>query len=327
MISEYAIDPEVFAAYWKDHFAFFSGAFDDSGRILSQYPKRWKRELWKMVEADADFSDNDLKRLDSLLADKILARSIRRKNSYTEKESWLERAEAEHNDFSFRAILSASNPRKHDDVVELDQLLTTRVPCWECSRNFRVERVARDMIGAINPILHRSKKIYLIDPYLSTEKRYTRVVSEICQAVSSPMSLYPQAEINVFTSVKGSIWRDCKISSGKRIPDSEEKQCVCQTFKKECVDIFPAIIPAGVKITFNVCFEKGGGIDFHDRTILTDIAGVDFGNGLDAKGSGKVVRLKYLDYYECSKLEEDFFSGQPLAYDVECSFGIVGTKG
>ena len=110
MIHEYALEPELVAT-WTDpsDCRYFKESFGlGQGRVVSRYPKRWKRLVW-----DAFCGNNDLaqKRLEELLVH-LSERMVRRSNIQWDANStsWLENAEREHERYPFHAILAQKQP-------------------------------------------------------------------------------------------------------------------------------------------------------------------------------------------------------------------------
>ncbi len=110
MIYEYALEPELVAT-WHEHHAgrYFKEKFGiGQGRLVSRYPKHWKRLVW---EALASADQNVQKRMEALLAfltETMILRAT--PYHYNGERPWLENAEAEHARCAFRAIVARSNP-------------------------------------------------------------------------------------------------------------------------------------------------------------------------------------------------------------------------
>lgn len=174
-------------------------------------------------------------------------------------------------------------------------------------------------------MLKKSKRVVLIEPYFFTEDRFCNVLTEIISVLTAPDCVHPVKEIQVCTALKGDNRRG-------KAPESPIRQELSKEFKGLCMEHIPNLVPVEFKVNFTVYFEKKHGVDAHDRHILTDIAGVDFGQGLDQRRNrddDNHVRINLLDYEECCLLEEDFqphLSGTSASYIIEDEFTVVGRR-
>lgn len=320
MIQEYALDPSVLVAQYSRQYGFLRDAFNDTGRVLSQYPRKWRQKVMRML---GGVSEMDRMRLEVLLDKWLLPHSVIREHSVFNGGEWLIEAEKEDGRFKFHGILADANPRRHDRVIPFCDIVTGDDLRWNCTRSCRVTRTAQDIVKAVAPMLMRSKRIVLIDPYFLMEPRYYKVLTGIVDILTSGGCVHHVAAVQVCTALKG------RWAKGK-LPEPTEQQSLASYFKKECVDQIPGLVPSGFRVNFTVYFEKEHGVDAHDRHLLTDIAGVDFGQGLDqrqAEQDENHVRINLLDFDECCKLEEDFqphMSGSSASYHVESEFTVEG---
>lgn len=318
MIQEYALDPSVLVAEFPRHYGFLRDSFGDTGRVFSQYPRKWRQKVMQQL---GTASEKERMRLEAFLADRLLPRSIIRERSVFNGGDWLQEAEEEDARNQFYGILANINPRGHGRVIPFGDIVTGDDPRWNCTRSCRATRTAQDIVAAVAPILLRSKRIVLIDPYFLIEPRYYDVLTAIITVLTSGDSVHAVGELQVCTALKG---------RRSKAPDARERVLLANNFKTECVKQMPDLIPLGFRVNFTVYFEKEHGVDAHDRHILTDIAGVDFGQGLDRRRTEQdenPVRINLLDFEECCRLEEDFqphMSGASASYIVKSEFSIAG---
>lgn len=318
MIQEYALDPSVLVAEYSRHYGFLRDSFNDTGRVLSQYPRKWRQKVMRLLGAAPE---RDRMRLEELLSKWLLPHSVIRENSVFNGEDWLIEAENEDGRSPFHGILAGANPRRHDRVIPFDQVVSGDHDLWSCARSRRVIRAAEDIVQAVAPMLVRSKRIVLIDPYFLLEPRFYNVLTGMISVLTSADCAHSVTEIQVCTALKG---------RRSRAPEASERASLTSNFKRECVSRIPALVPLGFKVNFTVYFEKEYGVDAHDRHILTDIASVDFGQGLDQRQADQDenhVRINLLDFDECCRLEDDFqphMSGTSASYHVESEFTVEG---
>jgi hypothetical protein len=94
-------------------------------------------------------------------------------------------------------------------------------------------------------------------------------------------------------------------------------------FRGECENYLPHIVPTGLTLTVRRWKNRVAGERLHNRYVLTDIGGVQFGVGLDEGDPGTtddVTRLAPDSYRR--RLEE--FTGPAYAFDLEGELVIVG---
>src|SRR5215475_10033311 len=101
MIYEYALEP-VLLSNWKD-FRYFTEKFGVAqGRLISRYPKRWKKMVY---EALVGCGEIERKRIEDRLQT-IDDRMVKRQHEWNSQQDWLPNAGAEHARRPFHAILA-----------------------------------------------------------------------------------------------------------------------------------------------------------------------------------------------------------------------------
>ena len=88
VIQEYALDPSVLVAEYPRQYGFLRESFNDTGRVLSQYPSKWRQKVMKQL---GTVSEKDHMRLVELLA-WLLRHSVIRKPSVFNGGDWLTEA-------------------------------------------------------------------------------------------------------------------------------------------------------------------------------------------------------------------------------------------
>ncbi|MGH9879642.1 MAG: hypothetical protein ACRD5H_18590 [Nitrososphaerales archaeon] len=123
MLYEYAVEPTLLNN-WKD-FRYFTEKLGVSrGRLISRYPKRWKKFVYESLtncgEVERARIEERLRQLDDRL--------LPRQGQWDDNQGWLTNAEAEHYRRPFHAILAKINPRELDFIIvqynECDALTT-----------------------------------------------------------------------------------------------------------------------------------------------------------------------------------------------------------
>lgn len=275
MIFEYAVEPEL-AATWHEHREgrYFKEKFGlEQGRLLSRYPKDWKRLVWEALDTT---DQNARKRMEVLLGF-LCETSIRRTaQGYDPHRSWLENAEAEHARCAFHAILARSHLRKAEHLLNATTLDEDSESRWRVPPGMPVTREPNRLAAAIGPMLRCASEIIFVDPHFRPDKeRFVRPLEAFLRAA--------------FTDRPGAPLKRLEVQAGEDLGAAE--------FKRQCQNLLANLIPRGVKVRFGCWQRKEGGERFHDRYVLTNIGGVGFGIGLDdaAHEPGQTAKLHRLD--------------------------------
>ena len=91
MIYEFALDPGVLST-WGSFRYFYDNFGAEHGRLISQFPKRWKRMVY---DACSKCADIDKKRIEERLA-YINNKLVKMSREYNNSMPWLENAEEQH---------------------------------------------------------------------------------------------------------------------------------------------------------------------------------------------------------------------------------------
>ncbi|HHC24451.1 MAG TPA: hypothetical protein ENK58_03410 [Desulfobacterales bacterium] len=276
MVYEYAVEPEVVAAWGKtrDNFRYFIDKFGlGHPRMMSEYPghSRWRKKFKEALSLIDD--DSERKRIEELFR-RLEEIKIKRYFKYDGKLSWLQNAEREHTiRCPFHAILAEDNPRKRVGVFKSSEL-TPDLPEWNPEKMVTVERKAEIMAEAVSPMLSNCSEAIFIDPHFGPKNRRHRLpikafLRELVNHRCGPSPI----KIEVHTSDKAT-------------PDH---------FRRECRNQMEPLIPRGMTVCFKQWKEKQGDRHekLHNRYILTNIGSVMFLVGLDqGKGSDTVTLLE-----------------------------------
>ena len=82
----------------------------------------------------------------------------------------------------------------------------------------------------------------------------------------------------------------------------------------DAVRYLPRLLPPGSKVTLRCWNERPGGARLHNRYLLTDIGGVQFGDEIEVGDPGHEDRTSILDEPSLAKLWEHY-TGTPPAFD------------
>lgn len=288
MLYEYAVEP-VLLNNWKD-FRYFTEKFGVSqGRLISRYPKRWKKMVYESL---AGCGEIERKRIEERLQ-RIDGRMLKRKHAWSPQQDWLTNAEAEHARHPFHAILARTNPNGQDFVLEGESLDETH-RLWIVNASPIVPRTAQEMAACVAPLLRASMEILFIDPHFGPEnERHRRPLEAFLAAILEQRCDELPKKVEIHLSAK-----------------SES-----QFFEDKCKKRLPDIVPNGLKVHLVRWRQRDGGEKLHNRYILTDRGGVGLGVGLDDGTPGETDDFKLLDDASCKSRWKQ--------YDSEPAFDFV----
>lgn len=276
MIHEYALEPELVATWGNRYdFRYFIEKFGlGQPRIVSRYPKRWKRLVW-----DAFRSDNELdrKRMEELLA-RLSERMVRRLNHVWEPaDSWLGNAHKEHARVPFHAILARENPAAHAWTLVPDEIEHSS-PLWEVPRSITIARSATAMATAVEAMLRIAEVVIFVDPHFRPESsRHRRPLEAFLRAVLDRRPLGAPGRVELQASL------------------DRENAPTPEFFREKCERSLPRCIPTGLRLILRRLRQRPGAESLHNRYILTDIGGVIFGQGLDDGAAGETDDVSLME--------------------------------
>jgi hypothetical protein len=294
MFFEYALEPGVVSSW--DRARFFLDAFGPSkGRFLAEYPRHWK----KMVYEELSCGDVEKKRITERLRGFDKRAFLRRVDApYDRSRPWIENAHCEHQREPFRAIVAVSRAGQPHvlDAADVDD----RNELWRVQTGQLVPRDPMAFVRALDLLLRKSRQVILIDPYFRADQNEkTRALAAFCDVVGAGTSLA------VHCSDKGASY-DYSMREAQRV--------------------LPKIIPFGVSVAIYCWKERHGGRRLHNRYLLTDLGGVNFGDSIEHGGTGHEDHLSILDDTSRTALWKDYVGAEP-AFDLAgppCTF--VGHK-
>jgi hypothetical protein len=268
MLYEYAVKPSLLNN-WKD-FRYFTEKFGVSrGRLISRYPKHWKRLVYESLTNCGDVERKRIEEGLQLLDDRL----VRRQREWNSQYNWLANAEAEHLRSPFHAILARTNRKHREFVLEGDNVNETH-PLWKVSTSCVIPRKAQEMALCVAVLLQSSNKVLFIDPYFRPyDIRHRRPLEAFLAAVIEKRQSVSPTRIEIHTGNNTS----------------------ADYFRGECERCLPSIVPQGIQVRIIRWRQRAGGEILHNRYILTDIGGVSFGVGLDDGTDGETDEVTLLE--------------------------------
>jgi hypothetical protein len=313
MFFEYALDPALLAN-WKD-FRYYVEKFGWSqGRLISRYPKHWKRLVYEALKHCGDVEKTKI--VERLKEKEIDNRLVKRPDSnYQSNNPWAENAVAEHDRLSFHAIISQGNKHDHTVVLVGDNL-DENEPLWQ-SPNRVVPQRAGEFSVKLDLLLIASERIKFIDPYFKPDlPRFTSVLEKLLRTAYSARRREKNLRAELHTSIERFFRRSDRETENRRAEDEER---IAQNLTDDCSKILPKYLPRGVSLFVFIWQEKPGGEKIHNRYILTEKGGVAFGAGLDESSHDSEATD------DLNRLSEDQHSTRWAQYNRDsAAFALIG---
>lgn len=278
MLFEYAVEPKAIGSNWQD-FRYLIEKFGfDRGRLISQFPKAWLREVY---EASTNFKPVERKRLEESLARAKKSALMRSGRAYDPAlGGWLENAMSQHQLVPFHAIVAAENANGDASIVvaaDVDEQSALMVSphTWE------VPRTGAALAAAMGPLLRSGRNLVFVDPYFDVSRQRYRETLRACLAIAH--------------------------SSGNRAARCEVHFCdrdsrlPVELLERDGPTWLRGVIPDGMSVTLYAWEERLGGEDFHARYLLTDVGGIGVEAGFSAEGAHQNVQLALLAFDFCEK--------------------------
>ena len=271
MLLEYAVEPRAIGSNWQN-FRYLIEKFGfDRGRLISQFPKAWFREVY---EASAELRPVDRARLEESLRRAKQTKVIRNGRAYDPTlGTWLNNALAQHAAVPFHAIIAETKPAGQDlvlaaaDVDESDPLMVS-------SHTWQIARVGSVLADAMGPMLRSAKTLLFVDRFFDVrDARCLETLQACLEVVHSSGANGVRCEIHY-----------CDHDS--RPP--------ADMIEREAYRWQQGVIPNGMSIALYAWQEKAGGEDFHARYLLTDVGGISVEAGFSADGAHQNVQLGLL---------------------------------
>jgi hypothetical protein len=282
MFHEYAVDPSVLSNWDKTRY--FLDAFGPwRGRLLAEYPRRWKRLVYQQLRCP----DIERKRIEERLAALDPRVFSGRSNApFDPDDLWLDNAVRENERIPFRAIIATES---RDPNVLDASAVDDREPLWRVDSGRRLPRAAADFVAAVRVLLAASRRVILVDPYFRADQREkSEPLVAFCSAVAGT-----QATIEVHFSDEP---RSYELAMG------------------QAEQYLPRLLPVGARVVLRCWRARERGERLHNRYLLTDIGGVQFGDGIEAGDVGQYDRVSILDEPSWSVLWEQYAGSTP-AFD------------
>ena len=265
MIHAFAIEPRLVATWGsRAEYRFIHDKFGlGTPRVLLELPKfsAWKKAVYDAAR-ELQLSDADMKRVEDLFRLFSEHRHRRADATYDGVLSWLANAEAEYGRRPFAGILALENPGGHGAVFVSDQLGPGNSR-WALSAGVSIPRSPAAIALALNAMLTHCSELHLVDPHFGPQNaRHRRVL---------------EALLDVAAQSAGSL-QVIRVHCGDNVS--------LALFESEA-GLMATRLPSTLSVEFVRWKQRAGGDDLHNRYVLTDVGGVQFGTGLDDGRTGE----------------------------------------
>ena len=266
---EYAIDPDAITKSWES-FRYIIEKFGfEKGRLISQYPKKWTREVYSKTNS---FSVTQRKRAEVALEIAKKQKIIKSRRDYDPQVGqWIDNVAKTHLDNPFHAIISQEDQRYKLPYLDPDDLDQNH-PLMVIQRERDVVRQTDEMLLALEAVLLNAKKLIFVDAYFDP---------------------YNKDQFNFFSSALTMI-------AAKNPNSKSEIHYKFRHARANTLDVIESrayeMLPKNYEITIYCWEEKQGGEDFHARYLLSDLCGVRIDAGFQPTGVHQSTDFSLMAY-------------------------------
>ncbi|MDZ4736868.1 MAG: hypothetical protein SGJ07_11030 [Rhodospirillaceae bacterium] len=287
MLSEYAVEPQAIGSSWET-FRYVIEKFGfDRGRLISQFPKHWFRDVY---DATAGLPPMQKKRVEEALSQARKNKVVRSQRPYDgEAGNWLHNAVTEQQRSPFRAIIASQNPNGEDFILLPGDLDETH-PLLAVEHDCPVARDAHSIAAAMKEFLQFGSRIVFVDAFYSPYRAEYKSTFRECLALVKALNPNAVCEIHYR-------YHDDK-------PSNVE-------LEREAANLFPGVIPDGMKVTIYCWRQKPGGEDFHARYLLTEKGGIRIDAGFSADGAQETTDVQLMGFALSQQRLAAFTRGAP----------------
>jgi hypothetical protein len=300
MVYEYAVDPNSLYE-WSRLRLIADGVGVPKGRLVAEYPGTWKKTVMQLLSGKLPIERS---RLVSQYQ-RIKPHLIHPHRLFDSGHDWLINAETVQEASPFQAIVAAENPRARDYILKIDELDDT-ITLWRTSPNAVVERKAASMANAVRFLLQLAYDVVLVDKNFVPGPRFLRPFGQFMECCRGTRNLKPP-RIRLIVEADGAVPND--------------------PFERNCALYLAPLIPSSMSCEVIRVREKISPAEkLHNRYILTDRGGVQFGVGLDdADGDeGQTDDVTLLSQDSFDRRWRQYAQSQ--GFDMVCQLTIAGTK-
>ena len=252
ILGEFAINPEAIQS-WTD-LRIISMRFGfENGAVISDFPKPWVATLKQKAEQELKGTREYLavvERLNRIKKEFL----INRVRAYDAADDWVSNAMVQNKELEFHKIIDINAAKGVDAFDDIDERL------FEGLREGSIHRYAADLAQAACLLLENSKKIKIIDPFISPHRGCQKSIKEIINVIQKG-NRAQNIQLELHTSSR---------RSGKDVDVAKEKS--------EIDTIYQSLVSAGM--SFRVYWWKDDETnELHPRYLVTERGGIRYDRG------------------------------------------------
>ena len=171
MIYEFALDPHILTR-WETYDRLVNDCGVEKGRLIADFPNRWKAMVMEEVLTNPETSPLDSQRILFHLQHRVAPKLVATNRNYVLSDSdWLGQAVRAHDGGQpFRAIVSDSNPTAHPKVIVAAALDRDADPLWKVPKSGSIPRRPYDLAALARPLFKISREVRFVDPHFKPEE-------------------------------------------------------------------------------------------------------------------------------------------------------------
>ena len=272
---EYAIEPSLFANYYLGN-EILSGLGYEHGRIVGAIPKKWTRAVRNYALSHTEMQQAKLVERLNDLKHAIVPRN----HPYDGSRPWRDQALEYHQALPFDGVLlegPGSVPGCIDTTLGLggQQL-------WAHGRQISIPRTSAPLAQALRPLLCTALEVIIVDAYFNPSV-----------AVAQSKWLRPLQAVAAQLPTDGRVTRfEVHALSSRSDP------WPAGLFVQHCRNNIASALPKGISLDAMLWKERNGGLQFHERLIVTNVGGVVVDPGIDDGNPGETYVLRLLSRHE-----------------------------
>ncbi len=307
MWNEYALDPACLTPS-RDRFARLLFGFSfEQGRLIAAYPDNWRARLYDRIQ------ESPLRDTEKAWMVEHLSRAKHRMlppdmRNYEGSVSFLKNALlCQDGGHPFYAIVAEQNPESARRVILADDV-SDMEPLWRSDATSTVAREAAELIRPVELLLNHSKTVMLVDPYFATPDgvprgRFLRPLQRMLDVLHAQQHFPMRFEYHT---------------------NASNVRVVLRKFKDNMREGIAPILRRGqfVDIIGWKPRKSARAQAFHDRYILTELAGAGYTYGLDDGPEGETTGVQRLSANDHARVLENF-SLQSKTYELALRFRVL----
>ena len=314
MILEYAVEPAAIGADWETFIVMIERFGVDKGRLISQWPYRkgekWISKVTSEAKKNLDIGDVKISSMKARMRRPVkVADFCRDIGNYNSDISWIDNIEHENSRRPFYLIACK------DEAVTLEGFTTTNKfiddpDHSETNSSCDVELTSGKISDTLLPVVLISKEVNIVDPYFNITLKSRNYLDPLISLFDKLEKLKcPAKTIRFHFS-----WEPQSGSENPNIFLENNKSALQQ------------YIPAGYTVELIAWTTRLNGQKFHNRYCLTDLVGLQSGEGFAEENKNTTDTYSLLSNSDRLDLLK-MFSDDSQVYDQAGKLRITSSNG